>query len=325
MYKPATMSDQGTAMPKVFNSWQTNFRGDDDPMGVLRMYDNELLAEVYHKMSDTVTDLATFDPALRRSLLSVPPKIEVWHSYSNLNSNITTFRTGKDGKFMIIEESATFWPPAAFFSREKATATKLRTPAGYMLQHPTAEELMTGIAKEWAHVLANHQAEKDSCELLVNVTSAAMAAAAMLGGTFLLPLLIAACVTAVNQRGFTEQVLHRQQVYEADAIAAVISTASGATPDSVTTAMQRAYYADAIFSNKVASLHTCQQRAQWHLAKLRVLLPHSQVPQDAITDSTGLQRVIKAAASEINSASQLVRAEYAESTAALQDCVAEEL
>ena len=279
MYKPATLSDQGTAMPKVFDSWQPN-KGDDWPRWrVLRPHDSEVPAEAYHRMSEAVTDLATFDPAFRRCLASVPPKIELWH-FTHLNGNIKTGRLGTCGE-VIQPDFNTF--PAAFIHQEKATAIELRTTAGYMLQHPTAEELMTGIAKEWAHVLANHQAERDSRALLVYTTSLAMMAAAMLGGTYFWPLLIAGFVPAVNRRWLTEQVLHRQQVYEADAIAAVISTASGATPDSITTAMQRAYYADAVLSDKAASRHTCQQRAQRHL-------PHGQVPQDAITDSTGLQR-----------------------------------
>ena len=257
-------------------------------------------------------------------LAAVPPEIQLQHSSSDLGTGITTRRLGKDGPLVQLE-NATFWRPAAYFKDEKATAIGLYTPAGYMLQHPTAEELITGIAKEWAHVLANHKAEQDSCDLLVNMTSGAMVAAAMFGGMFWWPLAIASVVTCVNQFWFVEKVLHRQQVYEADAIAAVISTASGATPGSVITAMQRAYCAVARLSDKEALRRTNLQRFFLHLAKLQHLLPSSQLPQTTILDSRGLQLVTNAAASEISSASMLVRAEYDEIIAALEDCIAEEL
>ena len=327
MYKPAASSDQATAMPEVYSiidPYPVNFPlwRADGPEAIWR---NEVLAEAYRKMSEAVTGLATFDPAFRRCLASVPPKVQLWH-LPTLDGNIIMSRTGNNGPF-ILYQYPSFWHPAAFFHREKATAIQLTTPAGYILQHPTAEELITGIAKEWAHELANHEAERDSCDLLVDMTSKAMMAAAIVSGSFIWGLAIASFVTLMNRWWFIVQAweLRHHQVYEADAIAAAISTASGATPDSITTAMQRAYHADEILSDKAALQHTCQQSAQWHLAKLQLLLPLSQIPQDAITDSTGLQRVTDAAASQISSASERVRAEYAKSIAALEDCVAEEL
>ena len=79
------------------------------------------------------------------------------------------------------------------------------------------------------------------------------------------------------------------------------------------------------FSDKAALRHTSWERFRQHVAKLQHLLPNSQIPERAIPDSRTLQKVIDAAASEITSASKLVKAEYDESIAALEDCIEEQL
>ena len=119
--------------------------------------------------------------------------------------------------------------------------------------------------------------------------------------------------------------LHRQQVYEADAIAPAISMSSGVKPDTVLTSMQRAYYADESVPSKTALQLVRKQRIQWHLAKLQSLLPDSQIPQHDFHDSIGMQQVTTAAAREISHASQQVKAEYSQSIAVLKACLAEEL
>ncbi len=195
-----------------------------------------------------------------------------------------------------------------------------------MLQQQTADEVIIGIAKELAHVIANHKAERKTCVMLTLATLAAMVAALSVSGMSLgASLSIAAQAQVVIVWWVVHKWLHRQQVYEADAIAAAISTAAGVSPDTVLSSMQRAYCADASTPTKANLQLMRKLRIQWHLAKLQSLLPQSQIPQDAVNDCPGLQLVIDAAAKEVSSASAEVKAEYNKAIAALEDCLGEEL
>ncbi len=208
----------------------------------------------------------------------------------------------------------------------KAASIHLLVDGGSLLQQSTADEVVTSVAKEMAHVIASHSAEQESCKSLFTLFIGAAGVAAMMCRVSIWRCLPAMTLAHyIGNRWGARTWLHRQQVFEADAIASVISTAAGVDPSSVVISMQRAYCADASTPTKANLQQVRKSRTQWHLAKLQSLLSQSQIPQDMIRDSAAMQLVTAAAASEMRNASAQVKAEYDKSISVLEDCLAEEL
>ncbi len=305
-------------MPKVSNSFRVASTCKDPSEAlILRQQGSELLEAAYIRIAEAVSGLAAADPSLQRHLASILNKIELRTYGFDLRRNMGTSTLDKDGHFLYHLP----WAPL-----EKGVATMLSAPAGAMLQQQSADEVITPVAKELAHVIANHKAEMKSCVTLTSVVIGAMAVAFSMGGVSIWASLgVAAYVHTITLWWGMDVWLHRQQVHEADAIAAAISTAAGVSPDTVLTSMQRACCADAFTPFKATLQHMRKQRIQWHLAQLQSLLPQSQIPQDPVNDSMGPQLVIDVAAKEISSASAEVKAEYNKGIAILEDCLGEEL
>ena len=166
------------------------------------------------------------------------------------------------------------------------------------------------IAKELAHVIANHTAEQKSCSLTSIVAAGGMALMLGLAGVSVSLTLAVACQLFLVSGLARPRWLHRKQVYETDAIAAAISVAAGSSPESILTSMQRAYLADTFSPEKKSVQQACVLEMPHTLLRLQILLPHSQIPQEPFTDSTGVQHVIDAAADEVSSASTEVKLAY---------------
>ncbi len=117
---------------------------------------------------------------------------------------------------------------------------------GSLLQQSTADEVVTSVARELAHVIACYSAEQKSCKWLFPLLISATGGAAAMSGVSAwrcLPAMMLA--TYIGNAWVACTWLHRQQVFEADTIASAISTAAGVNPSSVVTSMHRAYCADA--------------------------------------------------------------------------------
>ena len=329
MYKSPPTSGEGAAMPEAYgfldivtsrggeSLWDDWDESEEKP----HQPDYQLLRAAYHKIAEGVANVAASDLILQKCLATIPNKIELQLYPGNFQLGsrlgVETYRLDKHG-FLIT-------PLLGLPFINKAGAIGLKIPSSYFLHRQTAEEAMTGIAKELAHVLANHMAESKSCKLLLNTLLGAAIAAYYAGYIGFWALVLTLGVRNVGKFWVVDTTLHRQQVYEADAIAAAICTASGADPSSVVSSMQRAYIADASSPTNLALQHTRKQRMQWYIAKLQSLLPDSQIPQNEINGSSGLQLLIDATATGVTSASPQLIADYNQSFAMLKDCLADEL
>ena len=290
----------------------TTARKDDGPLVLLNSHGDAVTEAAYFRVAKAVVDLAVTDPALQSRLASAPTKIQLGHYRFVLEHSMGTRLLGKDDEPM---------PPPWY---ELAAAIRLAVPGGALLHQQTADEVITGLAKELAHVIANHDAESKSWSTMSCMVAAIPSA------LFPWRSLWSCMAASLVCWYFTKVViirtwLHRKHVYEADAIAAKISIAAGFSPSSVLTSMQRSYYADATTPAKASLRVIRQQRMQWHLAKLQSLLPKSHIPAGPVSDSVGMQHVIDAAAHELSGASSQVQAECSKSIAVLEDLLAEEL
>ena len=280
-----------------------------------------LCSAAYHRIKSTLESLVAFNPALQRCLASMPDQIELL-VVNSTDRYIRSRTVGQDGTILPPRDPFTI---EYAFGRKKASAIQVAVPAGYILQQQNGAELMTGMAKEVAHSLANHRAEEQSCKSLLWMVQGCRLRLAFTGRIGLGTVIAANCLWHIASRWGVPVWLHQQQVYDADAIAAAVITASGVDSSSSLTAMQRAYYADVFTSEGAALQQRQKQDIQWHLSRLQSLLYRSHIPKHAVNDSTGLQRVVDAAAAEISSAPSHDTATYEEIMVALENCIAEQL
>lgn len=314
MYKSAP--GQRAAMPAVPDLPRAD--PSATPLDMCSQHGDELLHAAYVRVAEAVAGLAARNPALQSRLASIPDRINLKSFSLSSGRGMHSYACGKDGELLGISLNP--------FHVERAASILLMAHAGSLLQQSTADEVVTSIAKELAHVIASHGTEQNSCRRLATFLSIAIGSAAIWSGVSFWPYLPAMMLASGIGNGWVARTwLHRQQVFEADAIASAISTAAGVNPSSVVTSMQRAYCADARTPDKANLQQVRKGRIQWHLAKLQSLLPQSQIPQDMISDSAAMQLVIAAAASEIWNASVQVKADYSKSISVLEDCLAEEL
>ncbi len=277
-----------------------------------------MLHAAYARVAEAVAGLAAKDPALQSRLASIPDRIDLRFFSNSSGRGMQSYACGKDGKLA----GVSFNP----FHDERTASIVLMVHGGSLLQQSTADEVVPSIAKELAHLIASHSTEQKSCDRLFTWLVDAIGVAAILSGVSPWSCIPAMLLTTfLGNRWIVCTWLHRQQVFEADAVASAISTAAGVNPSSIITSMQRAYCADASTPTKENLQQVRKSRMQWHLAKLQSLLPQSQIPQDMICDSAAMQLVTAAAVSEIRNASAQVKAEYNKSISVLEDCLAEEL
>ena len=289
------------------------------PYAMCSQRGDEVLHAAYVRVAEAVAGLAANNPALRSRLASIPDRINLESFSFSSDCGMRSISYGKDGELMGV-------PSFNPFHDEWAASICLRAPGGSLLQQGTADEVVTSVAKEMAHVIASHSAEQKSCTRLINLLLCATMTAAVMSGVITwsgIPLVMLA--SYIGDRGVARTWLHQHQMFEADAIASAISIAAGVNPSSIVTSMQCAYCADASTPTKANLQEIRKGRIQWHLAKLQSLLPQSQIPQDMINDSAAMQLVTDAAASEIRDASAQVKAEYNKSISVLEDCLTEEL
>ena len=279
---------------------------------------DQVLDAAYVRVAEAVAGLAAKDPALQSRLASIPDRIDLKMFSFSLDRYMKQFALGKDEQLVGVSLNP--------FLIEKAAEVLFIVRAGSLLQQSTVDEVVTSVAKEMAHVIARHSTEQKSCNRLFTFLISATGVVAVMSGVSAWRCLPAMMLASYIGNAWVARTwLHRQQVFEADAIASAISIAAGVNPSSIVTSMQRAYCADASTPTKANLQEIRKGRIQWHLAKLQSLLPQSQIPQDMINDSAAMQLVTDAAASEIRDASAQVKAEYNKSISVLEDCLTEEL
>jgi len=264
-----------------------------NPYAMCSQRGDEVLHAAYVGVAEAVASLAANNPALQSRLASIPDRINLQSFSFSSDRGMQSLSYGKDSKLMGV-------PSFNPFRDERAASILLMAHGGSLLRQSTADEVVTSMAKEMAHVIASHSAEQKSCTRLINLLlGATMIAAVMSGVNAWSGIPLVKLASYIGDVWVARTWLHRQQVCEADAIASPISTAAGVKPSSVVTSMQRAYCADASTPTKANLQQVCQGRIQWHLAKLQSLLPQSQILQDMISVSAAMQLVTAAAASKI--------------------------
>ena len=285
MYTSPPASGESSLMPGVYeyNELEMLKSCPDWKMPQSQQAGDQLLRAAHHKVAQAVANLAASDPAFQCCLATTPNKIEL----SPVNFDFNRDTLGQ-GTVRLNDKGLDMLDFGSPFACKKADAIGIEAPSSYFLCQQTAEEAMTGIAKELPHVLANHLAESKSCKLLLDTALGAAVVAAFAGGIGFWPLQLVFWGRLIGKDWMVDTWLHRQQVYEADAIAATITTASGADPRGILTSVQRAYIAEASSPAKAALQLVRKQRIHWHLAKLQSLLPNSTISQSTISDSSGV-------------------------------------
>lgn len=119
--------------------------------------------------------------------------------------------------------------------------------------------------------------------------------------------------------------LSHQWEYEADAIGMNINLAALCSPDDIVNAMSVWYCSGLIWRKGVMADAQADAAMQVYLTALQHYLPGSQIPQQLLQDSKGLQLMADAAAQELACASQEVKDRVSGIMLDLRSCVAKKL
>ena len=198
--------------------------------------------------------------------------------------------------------------------------------AGSILQSQVPDELTSLVALQLAPTLCKHEAESDSYRLFFNTCAAASALALSIGGMHWFgACTLAAGLHWLSRSNFIDGWLHRQQIYEQDAVAASISLSAGCSPGSLVTGLQHAYVVHAVHARQSVLYKQRRQRIHWHLARIQQLLSEAPIPKKPFDDSRGLHAVTDVAASSVSVASVEVQAQYQQAVDAIEDCLTHDL
>ena len=180
----------------------------------------------------------------------------------------------------------------------KVTTAGLTMNAGQVLQSQTPADFINAMSIQLAGHMANHEAEAHSCSLLAGATIACAATAAAWSAPLVVSMGLGFGAMILMDQLVTKPWVRWQQTYEADAIAAAISTTAGCQPDSILSFMQREHYA-AVQKAEPNSLTPYLSNVT---AVLQKIVPNSKLPTGELRDCRDLQRLQDAAAAELSSA-----------------------
>ena len=255
----------------------------------------QLIQLIYQAAAVGVESLAQHDGALRSRLARLPPTMLLYHSLSNLQPQAS---------FSMSSEEEFHWSRP--WSLKPGTDKMIiAAQAGLMLSHQTPDTMMWTFAHEVGHATGNHIAESKSwCLLLSAMSTAQLCLSKSVSAKAKLPVAFGLTYLVTKLVPFC---LNHQREYEADAIGMYISLAAGCSPDSIINAMSVWYCSRLIWRRRVTADAQTDAAMQVNLTALQHHLPGSQIPQQLLQDSKGLQLVADAAAQELAGASQQVK------------------
>ncbi len=169
---------------------------------------DEVMHAAYARVAEAAAGLAAKEPALQSRLASIPDRIKLRSLSLSSGGAMQSYSCGKDGKLVGISVNP--------FHVERAASILLMAHGGSLLQQSTADEVVTSVAREMAHVIACHSAEQTSCKwlfpLLISTTGGAAAMSGVSAWRCLPAMMLA---TYIGNAWVARTWLHRQQVFEA--------------------------------------------------------------------------------------------------------------
>ncbi len=273
----------------------------------------QLLQLSYQATAIGVESLAQHDAALRSRLDRLPPTMLLYHSLSNLQPQASFWMAG--------ERRFRWSRPWSF--KSGADRMYIEAQAGLMLSHQTPDSMMWTFAHELGHAVGNHVAEgKSWCLLLSAISTAQLCLSRLVSAKAKLHVAFGLAYLVTKLVPFC---LNHQREYEADAIGMYISLAAGCSPDSIVNAMSVWYCSRLIRRKRAMADAQADAAMQVYLTALQHHLPGSQIPQQLLQDSKGLQLVADAAAQELACASQQVKDRVSGIMLDLRSCVAKSM
>ncbi len=275
----------------------------------------QLMQLIYQATAVGVDSLAQHDIALRFRLARLPPTMVLYHSLSNLQPQA--------GFAMAGQERFRWSRPWSFKAGKDLDEMLISAQAGLMLGHQSLDSMMEAFAHEFGHAIGNHVAEGNSwCLLLSALSTAQLCLSKAVSVKAKLPLAFGLTYIVAKLVPFC---LSHQWEYEADAIGMNISLAAGCSPDSVVNAMSVWHCSNLIWRKGEKGDAQADAAMQMHLTALQHHLPGSQIPQQLLQDSKGLQLVADAAAQELACASQEVKDRISGIMLDLRSCIAKKM
>ena len=269
----------------------------------------QLIQLIYQAAAVGVESLAQHDGALRSRLARLPPTMLLYHSLSKLQPQASFSMTG--------EEEFRWSRPWSF--KPGTDKMIIAAQAGLMLSHQTPDSMLESIAHELGHAIGNHVAEGSSwCLILSAISTAQLCLSRSVSAKAKVPLVFGLAYLVTKVVPFC---LNQQQEYEADAIGMHISLAAGCSPNDIVNAMSVWYCSRLIWRKRVLADAQADAAMQVYLTALQHHLPGSQIPQQLLQDSKGLQLVADAAAQELACASQEVKDRVGNIMLDLRSCV----
>ncbi|DBA71353.1 TPA: hypothetical protein ACH3X2_011163 [Trebouxia sp. C0005] len=273
----------------------------------------QLMQLSYQATAVGVESLAQHDAALRSRLARLPATMLLFHSLSNLQPQA--------GFAMVSEENFRWSRPLSF--KAGTDEMFISAQAGLMLGHQTLDSLMWTFAHELGHAIGNHKAEEKSwCLLLSALSTAQLCLSKAVSAKAKVPVAFGLTYVVTKLVPFC---LDQQQEYEADAIGMNISLAAGCSHNDIVNAMSAWYCSGLIWRKRVLADPQADAAMQAYLTALQHNLPGSQIPQQLLQDSKGLQLVADAAAQELACVTQEVKNRVSSIMLDLRSCVAKQL
>ncbi len=122
-----------------------------DPLVICQQRGDEVLHAAYVRAAAAVAGLAAKDPALQSRLASIPGRINLETPIFSSGRGMESYALGRDEKLVGVSLN-----PLHF---ERAAYILFIARVGSRLQQSTADEVVTSVAKEVAHIIAKHSTE----------------------------------------------------------------------------------------------------------------------------------------------------------------------
>ena len=295
-------------MPKVFTGRDKYLSGDKTPEQRFHIDGDLLVRATYTQLASAVNKLAKSDFRLRRYLCRLHGSVQTNQRSSGRLHSPTTF------DFRLL--------PAII--RDQMSDGWLSVSPANTLEVQSADELVSIISRAVAPTVLQHSEERRSWNIVNACASPALLAALRASRVrWSASLLLGTAVwraasTVINTW------LPRQQEYEADEVAAVFSKAAGCNPDSMLTALQRAYCASQTSPQAVRDQEVRSNRSQVYIQSGMCGMLKLSIPSDLTQGSTAIQQIRDAVAQETGIPSRHRRAVNSEIDV-LEGILAEEL
>ena len=259
-------------MPTIFqwparNSSKDSKASEADSFGsVMSAAGDELFESSYTQIAAAVDRLAEADPRLKRHLSWLGDAVRI-----SLNVGFTSTPMSFD---MVHPRR----PQKVMESPGAIPKGVAEASCGDVLTLQSADELISAMSRPVAQGILQHKQEVVSWDVVNISTAPATVAALRFGGVRWSRSLLLGMGLWQAAHAVLHTWLPRQQEYEADQVAAAISSAAGCSPASILTSMQRAYCATKSQADWSQALH--EKQSEIYLSALKGHLPSSITPTD---------------------------------------------